>query len=177
MLTITALARRFGLARSTLMHYDQVGLLRPARRSAKGYRHYGEDEARRLEEICTYRRAGLSLEAIARILGAGELPAARALEQRLSELDAEMAALRAQQRVVADLLARPDLLPKDIPLDKATWVDLLRASGLSDADMDRWHATFERTAPDKHQRFLEALGIPEADIRRIRTLGEGSGHD
>ncbi|HJW09434.1 MAG TPA: MerR family transcriptional regulator, partial [Holophagaceae bacterium] len=57
--SISALARAFGLSRSALLHYDRVGLLRPARRSAKGYRVYSEADARRLEDICTLRRAGL----------------------------------------------------------------------------------------------------------------------
>jgi len=34
--------------------------------------------------------------------------------------------------------------------------------------MDRWHGEFERTAPEKHQRFLELLGLPAAEIAAIR---------
>ena len=33
----------------TLHHYDRIGLLRPARHSAAGYRMYGESELLRLQ--------------------------------------------------------------------------------------------------------------------------------
>ncbi len=166
--TISALARRFGLARSTLLHYDKLGLLLPAGRSRADYRYYGEAEVVRLGWICTYRRAGLSLEAIARVLGAPDTAAKQALEQRLEEVDLELARLRDQQRVIADLLQRPELLERRGVLDKATWVELLRASGMSEEAMDRWHGEFERSDPERHQRFLEALGLGAAEIQRIR---------
>lgn len=167
MLTISALARRFGLTRSTLLHYDRIGLLRPAERTGAGYRRYGDAEARRLERVCTYRRAGLSLATIAVVLGT---PAARAeaLRSRFDDLDREIEGLREQQRVIARLLRSPELTSDTRALDKATWVSLLRASGLSDEAMDRWHGSFERNDPGRHRRFLEALGIPAAEIAQIR---------
>lgn len=168
MLTITALARRFGLARSTLLHYDHLGLLRAPERSLAGYRRYGPPEIQRLEAICAYRRAGLSLHAIARILDGPPGRLTQALEERLGELDREMAALRQQQEVLAGLLERPGLAGGDQPLDKATWTGLLRASGMSDAAMDQWHRTFEAQAPERHQRFLEVLGLGPDEIAGLR---------
>lgn len=175
MLTVGALARRFGLARSTLLYYDRRGLLRPAARSSAGYRRYGEAEVRRLEMICTYRRAGLSLEAIARALEAPGQGLAPVLEARLAELDREIVRLREQQRLVASLLQRPDLLARARVIDKRTWVELLAASGMSRADMGRWHEAFERTAPAEHQRFLELLGLPADEIAAIRR-SSAAGH-
>jgi MerR family transcriptional regulator, thiopeptide resistance regulator len=177
MLTVGALARRFGLARSTLLYYDAVGLLHPAARSAAGYRRYGEAEVRRLELICTYRRAGLSLEAIARALEAPERGIKVVLEERFGELDAEVSRLREQQRLVASLLQRPDLLERARVIDKRTWVELLAASGMSEDDMTRWHVAFERTAPDKHGRFLELLGLPPGEIEAIRAWSAAGGPD
>ena len=168
MLTITALARRFGLARSTLLHYDHLGLLRAPERSLAGYRRYGPEEVRRLASICTYRRAGLSLHAIARILDGPPGRLTQALEQRLGELDREMADLRAQQEVLAGLLERPGLGAGNLPLDKATWTGLLRASGMSDEAMEQWHRTFEAQAPERHQRFLEVLGLAPEEITGLR---------
>ena len=168
MATIGVLARAHGLARSTLLYYDAIGLLRPAARSANGYRRYGPDEERRLALICTYRRAGLSLDAIRRLLDGASAGLAAVLEDRISELDGDIERLREQQRLIAGLLERPDLLPRERVLDKRTWVNLLAASGMSEADMERWHDEFERTAPAKHQRFLELLGLPPAEIAAIR---------
>ncbi len=175
MLTVGALAARFGLARSTLLYYDRLGLLRPAARSQAGYRRYGEAEVRRLELICTYRRAGLSLVAVARALEAPGEGLAAVLEARLAELDGEISRLREQQRLVATLLQRPDLLTRARVIDKRTWVELLAASGMSEADMERWHGAFERTAPQEHQRFLELLGLPAGEIASIRSRSAASG--
>jgi DNA-binding transcriptional MerR regulator len=168
MLTITALARRFGLARSTLLYYDRLGLLQAQDRTGAAYRLYGAREVGRLEAICTYRRAGLSLKAIGQILDGAPHRVVQALDERLSELDREMEALRQQQRVLAGLLERPELLARDAPLDKVTWVELLRASGMSDEAMDDWHRAFEAQAPEKHQRFLEILGISAEEIASLR---------
>ena len=168
MVTIGALARAHGLARSTLLYYGAIGLLSPALRSANGYRRYGPEEEHRLALICTYRRAGLSLDAIRRALGGASEGLAAVLEERLSELDADIERLRDQQRLIAGLLERPDLLRRERVLDKRTWVDLLAASGMSEAEMERWHDEFERLAPAKHRRFLELLGLPAAEIAEIR---------
>ena len=106
--TVGALARRFGLARSTLLYYDRIGLLRPSARSAAGYRRYGPGEEARLELICRYRRAGLDLAAIGRILDGPPDGLVRALEARLAELDREIEARHDQVRLIAGLLQRPD---------------------------------------------------------------------
>jgi DNA-binding transcriptional MerR regulator len=169
MVTVGNLARRYGLARSTLLYYDAIGLLRPASRSAAGYRRYSPEEEHRLELICRYRRAGLSLAAIAEILDGPPTRLAEVLEQRLAELDDEIGERHEQQRLIAALLRRPALLARTRVIDKATWTGLLAASGMDEADMDRWHAAFETGAPEKHQRFLELLGLPPDEITTIRT--------
>ncbi|GAA4649850.1 hypothetical protein GCM10023116_21310 [Kistimonas scapharcae] len=44
MLTVTQLARKYDISRTTLLYYERVGLLRPRQRSENGYRWYGEGE-------------------------------------------------------------------------------------------------------------------------------------
>jgi hypothetical protein len=34
--------------------------------------------------------------------------------------------------------------------------------------MRRWHAEFEKSAPQEHQEFLEFLHIPEQEVTSIR---------
>ena len=48
----------------TFHHYDQIGLLRPARRTTGGHRLYSADDVARLAVIMILRRAGLSLAEI-----------------------------------------------------------------------------------------------------------------
>lgn len=59
-------------------------------------------------------------------------------------------------------LARPSAL------DKQSRVNILRATGLGDDQMQRWHVEFERMASESHQDFLESLGLSVEDIARIR---------
>jgi hypothetical protein len=57
-------------------------------------------------------------------------------------------------------------------MDKENWVSLLRAAGLDDEAMGKWHAEFEKLSPLLHQEFLEGLGIPNTEIPLIRTASQ-----
>lgn len=122
-----------------------------------------------METICRYRQIGLSLRAIQRILNASDTGPRNALEQRLQAIDRQMAVLRDQQRVIRTLLGDTRLNSTE-GLTRDKWTTLLRASGLSNADMVRWHMEFERLFPLDHQAFLESLGIPEQDIKAVRAM-------
>ena len=67
-LTVGQVAETFGVTVRTLHHYDEVGLLRPSRRSAAGYRLYTGDDLVRLQHVVVYRRLGFSLEEVALLL-------------------------------------------------------------------------------------------------------------
>ena len=166
---LTQLARAFGLSRSTLLHYDRIGLLSASDRSRADYRIYTEADRRRLERICQYRAAGLPLADIRALLKPPGRPAARLLEKRLRKTGDEIGALRGQQRILASLLR---VAGKSVPpaVDKRTWVAMLKAAGVSQQSMERWHREFERRAPRDHHGFLASLGLAEAEIARIRAF-------
>jgi DNA-binding transcriptional MerR regulator len=168
-LTIGRLARRAGLARSTLLYYDRIGLLRPSGRTEAGYRIYTAEDAEKLDQIRMYRETGLPLAAIRGLLRSPASEQAALLERQVRSLSERIEELRARQQLVVKLLRRPRLLESASPMNRKTWSDLLRAAGFDDDAMWRWHADFERTAPADHQRFLEFLSVPEKDIARIRT--------
>ena len=54
------------------------------------------------------------------------------------------------------------------------WTDLFRAIGLSDDDMNKWHAEFERRHPESHQSFLEWLNLPSGKIEEVRAKSAAS---
>jgi MerR family transcriptional regulator, thiopeptide resistance regulator len=54
-------------------------------------------------------------------------------------------------------------------ISKEKWVSIMRSCGFSEDQMHRWHAEFERSAPEEHQEFLEFLHIPAAEIKTIRN--------
>jgi DNA-binding transcriptional MerR regulator len=166
--TVGELARGFGLSRSTLLYYDSIGLLRPSARSPAGYRLYAEHDRERLATICRYREAGLPLADVRRLLDGPADRTGTVLERRLEQLNDEIGRLREQQRVIVRLMRNRGKLRRARALNKAAWVALLRATGLSDEDMRRWHVEFERMSPAAHRDFLESLGIPRREVESIR---------
>lgn len=62
------LARITKVTVRTLHHYDRIGLLVPAGRTAAGYRLYDRGDLLRLQEILLLRELGMSLEEIQRVL-------------------------------------------------------------------------------------------------------------
>lgn len=168
MLTVRQLGSLHGLSRSTLLFYDKIGLLPATVRTAQGYRLYDEKAEKRLAQICRYRAAGLPLEEIRAILEGPRNRISKALEQRLRAINREIAALREQQQSIVRLLRKPEALRDTRVMTKERWVDLLRQCGFSEADMHRWHVTFEAHSPEAHQDFLESLGIDPAQVDSIR---------
>jgi DNA-binding transcriptional MerR regulator len=57
-------AKRAGVTVRTLHHYDRLGLLKPSRYTASGFRLYVERDLARLQQIVTLKFIGLSLKQI-----------------------------------------------------------------------------------------------------------------
>lgn len=178
---ISSLAGRYGLSRSTLLYYDRIGLLKPSGRLANGYRAYSSRDEERLRRIVTFRKTGATMREIRRMIDGGTGNLHRALEERLGQLNAEIAALREQQRFILGLLRCRRVSSRVGVMNLDLWVSLLKASGFGQEDMNRWHGAFERSSPASHQKFLEFLCLPEKEIARIREAsrerGPGPLHD
>jgi DNA-binding transcriptional MerR regulator len=171
-ITVGKLAKKFGLSRSTLLYYDKIGLLSPAMHVKGEYRTYGEDEQGRLTLICRYRKAGIPLREIQKILDSPDSSFTDILHKRFKELTKEIAELHEQQKIIAGLLKNSALIRESTAMNKELWVSLLEAAGFSEKDMRKWHRQFERTAPDLHMLFLQQLHIPEDEIQMIRGLSK-----
>ena len=167
MFTVTKLARRCGLSRTALLYYESIGLMPPAQRSVGNYRCYGEADMRRLLQICAYRDAGLKLEDIRTILDRAGGDAYGVLKRRLLELDGEIGTLRAHQQAILKLMEHKALRKAKV-ITKQKWVSIMKGCGFSNEQMNRWHAEFERSAPEEHQEFLEFLHIPAEEVKTIR---------
>ena len=166
---ISALAARFGLTRSALLHYDRIGLLRPSRRSGAGYRRYTEADAHQLHTIVTYRQAGVPLQRIAELLKErSDSSPRKVLLSHLDELNRHITELQQQQERVLALLGTDVLPRKHSLLSVDEMVSIFRAAGLSDEGMRRLHVHFEQTDPAAHQRFLESLGLNPKQVATVR---------
>lgn len=120
---IGELAERAGMTTRTLRYYEARGLL-PAGRTANGYRSYGEDDVRLLEQIRTLQDFGFGLEEtrpFVECLRAGHpagdsCPASLEVYRRkLAELDDCIERLRAVRDQVGAQLVRAELELSDRP--------------------------------------------------------------
>ena len=66
--TVRHLARFSGVSIRTLHHYDEIGLLVPARSPDSKYRRYTVDDLYRLQQILFYRELGFPLQRIKELL-------------------------------------------------------------------------------------------------------------
>ena len=172
-MTVTALASRCGVSRSTLLHYEALGLLRRPPRTAGNYRAYGDQDLARVQQIGVYRKVGLGLDAIRAVLNRPEGDAAGVLQRRLVEIDAEIETLRGHQRAILRLLQQSHSFRRHQLITKDKFVAIMRAAGFTEDEMQRWHREFEKAAPAEHQEFLEFLHIPAEEIARIREWSRG----
>ncbi len=147
MYTVSETACRVGVARSTLLYYERIGLVSPERDPVNGYRRYGEDLVVRLIALRQLRRAGLSLQEC-RLCLDGEMPAER-IGERLRSLEAELHEL---------LLAR----------------ELLRSfAGEKAGERARqWHDDFARRSPEAHLQWLRGFGFSELKALQIRWVSK-----
>ena len=169
LMTVGQVARQSGLARSTLLYYDRLGLLTPSGRSGSNYRLYRPADLDKLQEIRRYRGMGIPLKQIAEILrDASGQPSAQILRRRLTHLEAEINDLRRQQRCIVDILKQEELHQETEMLTKERWTAVMKAAGMTEDMMHNWHIQFENMEPDAHQEFLESLEIKKKEIDRIR---------
>lgn len=116
-LTVSKLAEQAGTSADTVRYYERIGLLPETERSASGYRLYGDEAVERLRFIKQAQRFGLRLEAIGELLDVrrrGLCPCGhtrRMLEERVAELDEEMASLA---RLRVDIVTMIDEIPESV---------------------------------------------------------------
>ena len=171
--TISQLAKRHHLSRSTLLYYERIGLLH-AQRAANGYRNYGPADEQRLERVCRYREAGLPLEEIQTLIDEPHAPAQDLLEKRLHQINDEIVRLRQQQHEITRLLAAMAHQPSIAVVTKNQWVEMLAAAGMDETAMQRWHAAFEHRSPQAHEDFLRSLGLDAQEVAGIRRHAQSA---
>ena len=124
-LKIGEVAARSGLSVQALRYYDDIGILRPIRRTPSGYRLYDGAALQQLAFVRAAQAVGLTLGEIREVIALrdrGEVPCAHVLEliqRRAGELDeriAELEALRSELRRLARRATRMD--PRDCESDQ-----------------------------------------------------------
>ena len=109
---IRQFSRLAGVTVRALHHYDRLGLLKPAARSAAGYRLYTDRDIARLEQIVVLKFLGLSLadwpvaEATIAARGHALRRQQRVLAEKRSHLDAAIGAIGSTPHVCDDCYMR-----------------------------------------------------------------------
>jgi DNA-binding transcriptional MerR regulator len=150
-LTIGELSRRTGVPVKTLRFYSDEGLLPLAGRTSSSYRLYTTQALVRIDLIRTLRDAGLSLNAIKKVLGR-EMPLADALRLQLAAVEAHVASL---QRVSAALRAALRTEPSED--------DLRRIFAVTRLSNEERKAVIEQF----YDRVSDGIPIDEAWKRRM----------
>lgn len=89
--TVAEVSRMAGVSVRALHHYDAIGLLRPARTTAAGYRLYDDAGLRRLQSILLLRELEFPLRQIAAMLNAPAFDQQEALSQQIHLLELRQA--------------------------------------------------------------------------------------
>jgi DNA-binding transcriptional MerR regulator len=101
------LARQAGVTVRTLHHWEEMGIVRPSRRTPAGHRVYGESAVRRLMLVRSLRALGLSLDAIRDAMDSGNATLGQILR-------AHKAQVRSQVKLLRDLEDRLDRILRHI---------------------------------------------------------------
>lgn len=175
MFSIGVITRKFSISRTTLLYYEEKGLLVPIRQRPNNYRTYSIADCEKLALIKTYRNAGIPIEEIKNLLNPLTLgKRSEILEAQHEALTHQMVALEAQKKQISDLLGKKNLVRH---MSKKNWVELLSSIGLGQEERIRWHQMFEEKMPDAHQRFLESLSLDSREIIQIRHQSKPSRSD
>lgn len=84
--TVRQLAEMAGISRRTLRYYDEIGILKPARINASGYRIYTQAEVDCLQQILFYRELGVDLKRIREIVTNPSFDRGEALREHRKKL-------------------------------------------------------------------------------------------
>jgi MerR family transcriptional regulator, thiopeptide resistance regulator len=164
---IRQLAAKYGLTRTSLLHYDAIGLLSPLTRTEAGYRLYSEEDEKRLQNILLFRSMGISLDGIKKLLGHNESRLANALMIRLNELNQEIGNLRHQQENIINLFKEVTAFEQVLGLGNQDQIGRTLLNGIQPLE---WHEKFESMSPDLHREFLKLLDlVPDSIKESIRT--------
>lgn len=153
--TVHQLAKMAGVSVRTLHYYDQIDLLKPSSRSAAGYRHYGEPELLRLQQILFFKELGFSLSQIGSILDDPAFDQVNALENH-------RLLLQKQAERLAILLETIDKTILRLTEDTMSMTDEELYEGFTQEQIER----YEREVQDKYD--------PELVQESKRRLGKMS---
>lgn len=182
--TVHELAEIAGISTRTLRHYDSIGLLKPARLNAAGYRLYGPAQVDQLQHILFYRELGLSLTIIGDVLhhpGFDSIQALKAHREQLltkrQQLDALIANIdrtiaASEGRISMSDAEKFEGLKRQLIADtEAQYGQEIRAK-YGDQTVEASHAKVQHMSPDDYAEWTRLAEVVKNALRDALETGD-----
>ena len=183
-MTYTAhqLAQIAGISVRTLHHYDEIGLLSPARQS-NGYRSYDEAELLRLQQILFFRELEYPLENIAKLLAQPDFDMTASLKRHRVQIEQKRLRLAGFLTTIDKTLAKisGEKQMKDEELFEALW-DKHEKEYAAEAE-ERWRSTeaykqsaerMKKLTKEDHARIIKEGDVLMAELAACIPSGPRS---
>ena len=164
--TVQQLATLAGVTTRTLHHYDEIGLLKAARKS-NGYRQYGEAELLKLQQIMFFRELEFPLKDIGKILNEPTFDITTALSDHRKLIEIK-------RRRMDDLLKTIDKTLNKIKCKK-TMEDTELYDGFSKEEAEAYAKEAKErwgTTEAYKQSKERTAKMSKEDMRRIQEAGD-----
>lgn len=153
MYSVSEITKKIGVARSTLLYYERIKLLKPSRDPDNGYRIYSKEDLNRLVLLKQLQKTGLTLLECAQFLEG--TPDMELVEERLALLDRELLEMRMAKNLLKSIYFR--FTGKNPP-------------EVEETDHRKWHSDFEKRAADAHFNWLQEIGFSAKESLYIRWV-------
>ncbi len=171
--SIKKLADIAGVSTRTLRWYEQQGLLRP-KREANGYRTYGEEEVKRLQQILLYRELGFELKDIVELLSK-DLSTSK--DDLITKLTWQLQALKERRTQLDALIANVERTiaaeKKGTPMSDTERFEAFKQKALEENERKYGTETREKygeeTAAASNAKFA---GLSEEQYKNMEQLTE-----
>ncbi|WP_173068112.1 MerR family transcriptional regulator [Phytohabitans houttuyneae] len=160
------LAAATGLTVRALHHFDEIGLVRPAARTAAGHRLYTPPDVRRLYRVLALRQLGVPLAEIGAALDGGVDDVEQAVRAQLGQVDEHLVRLRdLRRRLDALLRARAEAGQPTIDQLLSTMEAMMAASYFTPDQLARLRQRHREAGDDGFARWQARWAELAAQVR------------
>ncbi len=151
MYSVSEVAKQIGVARSTLLYYEKIMLIVPARHPSNGYRVYSHEDLNQLVILKQLQKAGLTLSECRRFIDGK--PDMKLVEERLTLLEQELFEIKMARDLLRTIYYKGT---GNVPSNEVA------------PDNRKWHVDFEKRAANAHFSWLQKMGFSAKEALHIR---------
>lgn len=168
--TVSQLAKLSGVSGRTLRYYDQIGLLKPAKINASGYRIYRQKEVDLLQQILFFRELGVRLDDIKGMVHDPTFNQTTALKQHYNHLIEERTRLDKMIRTLEKTIASKE---RGIPMLDSEKFAGLKKQLIAKNEQKYGKEVRKKYGDDQVEASNEKImGMSQVDYHHWTVLGE-----